>query len=101
MPTLTQLTPYLLVGLVLLGLGTSMTFVGMNGGNDTTRNELQKQVGILTAMNLLVCLVLGFLLYYYIQSSPSSFIPFTIVMITFNLFISIMAISVSVLQQLS
>jgi hypothetical protein len=96
-----ELVPYILVTVVLASVAASIGYIGYNSGNPDTRNELQKHVAILTTVNLLTSIFLGFLLYYYVLSSPASFLPLTIVMLTFNLFIGIMAVSVAVLQQVS
>ena len=96
-----EAVPYLLVGVVLISIAVSLSFIGKSSGNANTRNELQKQVGILTTVNLLACLILGVLLYYYIQINADAFVPFTIIMITFNLFLSIMSTSIAVLVQSS
>lgn len=96
-----EAVPYVLVAVVLICIAVSLSFIGQSSGNPNTRNELQKQVGILTTVNLLACLILGVLLYYYIQINSEAFVPFTIIMITFNLFLSIMATSIAVLVQSS
>lgn len=93
--------PYILVGLVLLSVAISVIYIGMSAGNSDTRNELQKQIGILTGTNVVTVIFLGFLMYYYVLSNVQAFVPFTIFMMSFNLFLSIMAVSISVLQQLS
>lgn len=93
--------PYILVGLVLVSVAASVVYIGMSAGNSDTRNELQKQVAILTGTNSVAVIFLGFLLYYYIMSNIQMLVPFTVFLLTFNLFLSIMAVSISVLQQLS
>ena len=101
MASISDYIPYLLVGLVLLSVSVSVTYIGMSAGNSDTRNELQKQLGILTATNVITVIFLGFLMYYYLLSNTQAIIPFTVSMITVNLFLSITAVSVAVLQQLS
>ena len=93
--------PYVLVGLVLVSVSVSVIYIGMSAGNSDTRNELQKHIGILTATNIVTVVFLGFLLYYYLISNTQMILPFTVFMSSFNLFLGIMAVSVSVLQQLS
>ncbi len=93
--------PYVLTGLVLLSVAVSVIYIGMSAGNSDTRNELQKHIGILTATNVVTVFFLGFLMYYYLTSNTQMLLPFTVFMTTFNLFLGIMAVSVSVLQQLS
>jgi hypothetical protein len=93
--------PYILVGLVLVSVATSVIYIGMSAGNSDTRNELQKQIGILTGTNVLTVIFLGFLMYYYVLSNTQMFLPFTIFMMSFNLFLGIMSVSIAVLQQLS
>ena len=93
--------PYILVGLVLISVSVSVIYIGMSAGNSDTRNELQKQISILTGTNVLTVIFLGFLMYYYLMSNSQMILPFTVFMLTFNLFLSIMSVSISVLQQLS
>jgi hypothetical protein len=93
--------PYVLVFLVLASVATSVFYIGMSAGNSDTRNELQKHISILTAANVLTVIFLGFLSYYYLTSNTQMILPFTVFMTTFNMFLGIMAVSVSVLQQLS
>ena len=93
--------PYILVGLVLVSVGVSVVYIGMSAGNSDTRNELQKQISILTGTNVLTVIFLGFLMYYYLLSNTEMILPFTVFMLSFNIFLSIMAVSISVLQQLS
>lgn len=93
--------PYILVGLVLVSVGVSVVYIGMSAGNSDTRNELQKQISILTGTNVLTVIFLGFLMYYYLLSNTQMILPFTVFMLSFNIFLSIMAVSISVLQQLS
>ena len=95
-----ELLPYILVFVVLASVATSVGYIGYSSsGNQNSRNELQKHVAILTTVNLLTAILLGILFYYYIQTSSASFVPFTIIMMTFNLFLSIMAVSIAVLTQ--
>jgi hypothetical protein len=101
MASLKEAVPYILLILVLASVTGSVAYIGMSAGNPDTRNELQKHVAILTTVNLLVTILLGFLLYYYITMNQSSFLPFTIFMTSFNMFLGIMSVSVAVLQQVN
>ena len=96
---LSQIVPYILLFLVMASVAGSVTYIGLTAGNPDTRNELQKHVAILGITNLLTCILLGFLLYNYLLSNPASFFPFAIFLMTFNIFLSVMAVSISVLQQ--
>ncbi len=98
---LKEATPYILIFIVLLSVAASLGYIGSQAGNSNTRNEIQKQVGILATTNALVAIFLGILLYYYVQINPESFVPFSIIMLTFNLFLSIMSTSIAVLVQSS
>lgn len=93
--------PYILVGLVLVSVAVSVIYIGMSAGNSDTRNELQKQISILTGTNVITIIFLGFLMYYYLVSNTQMLIPFTVFVMSFNLFLGIMSVSISVLQQLS
>ena len=101
MTSLKEMVPYILLVLVLASVTGSVAYIGMSAGNPDTRNELQKHVAILTTVNLLTTVLLGFLLYYYILTHQDSFFPFTIFMLTFNMFLGIMSVSVAVLQQIN
>jgi ACR3 family arsenite efflux pump ArsB len=101
MPGFQDYLPYVLTGLVLVSVAISVTYIGMSAGNSDTRNELQKHIMILTATNVVAVIFLGFLMYYYLMSNMQALIPFTVFISSFNLFLGIMGVSVSVLQQLS
>ncbi len=101
MATLKEAVPYILLVLVLASVIGSVAYIGMSAGNPDTRNELQKHVAILTTVNLLTTILLGFLLYYYITMNQSAFLPFTIFMTSFNMFLGIMSVSIAVLQQIN
>lgn len=101
MVSLKETVPYILLVLVLASVTGSVAYIGMSAGNPDTRNELQKHVAILTTVNLLTAILMGFLLYYYILMNQSSFLPFTIFMLTFNLFLGILSVSIAVLQQIN
>lgn len=96
-----NIIPIILVLAVLVSVAFSVSYIGMSAGSSDTRNEIQKQVGILTAVNSVTVIVLGFLMYYYIMGNPGSFIQFSVIMQTFVLFMSVMAVSISVLQQMN
>lgn len=98
---LKQAIPYLLLTLVLASVATTVIYLGVNAGNVDVKNEFQKHIAILTITNLLTSVLLGFLLYYYILSNPASFFPFALFMIVFNMFLSITAVSISVVQQMT
>lgn len=97
-----SIIPYVLITIVLIGFTASLVLVGQGIGNANTRNELQKWVGILTAVNSIIVVLFGLVLYWYINNiKPESFMPFTLILITFNIFLSLTAVSISVLQQSS
>lgn len=99
--SLTQYIPYVLLVVVLGSVAATVTYLGVNAGNVDVKNELQKHIAILTVTNLLTVVFLGFLLYYYVLSNPGSFFPFTICLLIFNMFLSIMSVSIAVLQQIA
>jgi len=93
--------PYILTALVLGSVTGSVVYIGLSAGNSDSRNELQKHVAILTTVNLLTSIFMGFLLYYYVTATPASFIPFTLFFLSFNMFLGILSVSIAVLQQIS
>ena len=101
MPTLQEATPYLLVALVIISIGGSVSYIGSSAGNANVRNELQKHMAVITAINVLLSIAIGTLLYYYVTGNTSSFIPVTILMLSFNIFMTIMCVSVTALQKIS
>ena len=98
---LRELVPYLLLFLVLGSVASTVIYLGVNAGNVDVKNELQKHIAILTVTNMLTVIFLGFLLYYYILSNPASFFPFALFLIIFNMFLSIMSVSIAVIQQIA
>ena len=93
--------PYILTLFTLASVVGSVVYIGLSAGNADSRNELQKHVAVLTTTNLLISILMGFLLYYYVTANPSSFIPFTLFILSFNMFLGIMSISIAVLQQIT
>ena len=96
-----EAVPYLMLLAVLTSVGVTVGYIGFAAGTSDSRNELQKHIAVLTATNMFVVLVLGVLYYYYIQMNSSSFVPMTILITSFNTFLSIMSVSIAVLQQVS
>ena len=96
-----EAVPYLLILAVLSCVGVTVGYISYAAGTSDNRNELQKHISILTAVNVFIVLTLGFLFYYYVQKNIDSFIPMTIILTCFNMFLSIMAVSVATLQQVS
>lgn len=92
---------WLLVAVVLFLSGFSIIYMSRGVGDENTRNELQKQIGILATTNSIMIIFLGFLLYQYIGTQPQNTLPFMIIVSTFNMFLGVMAISIAVLQKLS
>lgn len=97
---LTTLIPYILLVLVLTSVAATVIYLGVNAGNTDVKNELQKHIAVLTVTNMLTTVLLGFLLYYYLLSNPASFFPFTLFLLTFNMFLSIMSVSIATVQQI-
>lgn len=94
--------PYLLLIVILICCGFSVIYMAnISIGDKNTRNELQKHISILSSVNLILVLLLGFGIYYYLKSKPDSIFPFQLTLNIFNTFLAIMAISIATLQKLS
>jgi hypothetical protein len=96
-----EAVPYLMLIAVLTSVGITVGYIGFAAGTSDSRNELQKHIAVLTATNMFVVLVLGVLYYYYVQMNTAAFVPMTILIVSFTLFLAIMSVSIAVLQQVS
>ena len=89
----------LLVGLTTILTIVSVSLIMTSSSSNPSTDQLKVYLATLTTVNLLVMIFLGYLVYDYILKSPSSLIPITLLMITFNLFISILSFSIALQQK--
>jgi uncharacterized membrane protein HdeD (DUF308 family) len=101
MPAIAQYVPYILVGVILILIGGSVIYVATQVGTNDTRNELQKSIAVLAIGNIVGSILLGFLLYFYMTQNPDTALPLIAVMFMFSIFLSIMSLSVSLVQKLN
>jgi len=90
----------LLVGLTTILTIVSVSLIMSSSSSNPPTDQLKVYLATLTTVNLLVMIFLGYLVYDYILKTPSSLIPITLLMITFNLFISIISFSIAVEQKI-
>lgn len=100
MPGLSEYTPYILVAIVLILIGGSVIYVASQVGTNDTRNELQKSVAVLAIGNTVGSVVLGYMLYDYMTRNASSALPLIAIMFMFSTFLSIMSLSISIIQKI-
>jgi hypothetical protein len=69
-------------------------------GDKNNLNDIQRNVGIIAGVTLVIVLLLGGLTYLYIRTNPQSFVPFVLIATFINLELSIIAVSAAVLQKI-
>ncbi len=88
----------LLLAFIIL-LITVMVFLGVAGSNAEKKDEFRSQVRTIILITAFMIFVLGGLTMYFIESSPDYFRPYVLLMTHVNLFFSLLAVSVAMLQQ--
>lgn len=78
------------------------TFVAINKSvaNSDNKSEMQSAINTVLTVNIIMTLVLGFIAVSYISANPTAERPYTLIMIHLSLLLSIVSVSVSVLQKL-
>jgi hypothetical protein len=72
-----------------------------SGGKSDKSDDVQKQIRIMFIINFFLIVILGAMMYYYVNSDPAFFKPYMMFMIHVNLLLSLTAVSVSSIQQLN
>ena len=86
---------YVMLGLGLSGLTAVMVWLGFLTNNKTNGNEIQKQLGIVTAVTGVLVLIFGGAAYMYFTTDVNALTPFLLVMTFVNMFLSLVAVSAS------
>ena len=73
--------------------------VGVLGAKKDSQQQLTAQIQTIGIANFFLILIFGFMSSYYIESYPSQFTRYVLVMIHVSLFLSLMAVSIATLQQ--
>ena len=75
--------------------------VGKDTGGTDSKTDMAKAITNVTIINAVMILVLAGTAYYYINANQLAERPYILVMLHVNLFLSVLSVSVSSLQQLA
>ena len=91
---------YLLLTLICILLGVSMYMMSATSKGDNA-DAVKSEIRSMFIANFFLIAIIGTMMYYYVNSDPAFFKPYMMFMIHANLFLSITAVSISSIQQLS
>lgn len=84
---------YVMLGLGLSGLVAIVIWLSMLTNNKDNANEIQKQLGIVTAVTAVIMLLFGGAAYMYFTTDVNALTPFLLIMTFVNMFLSLVAVS--------
>jgi hypothetical protein len=84
---------YVMLGLGLSGLVAIIVWLGFLTNNKDNANEIQKNLGIVTAVTGVLILIFGGAAYMYFTTDVNALTPFLLVMTFVNMFLSLVAVS--------
>lgn len=84
---------YVMLGLGLSGLVAIIVWLGFLTNNKDNANEIQKNLGIVTAVTGVLILIFGGSAYMYFTTDVNALTPFLLVMTFVNMFLSLVAVS--------
>ena len=90
---------YVLLLAFLVTIGYTLVTVGVLGAKKDSQQQLTAQIQTIGIANFFLILIFGFMSSYYIESYPTQFTRYVLVMIHVSLFLSLMAVSIATLQQ--
>lgn len=84
---------YVMLGFGLIGLVAITVWLGFLTNNKDNANEIQKQLGIVTAVTGVLVLIFGGAAYMYFTTDINALTPFLLIMTFVNMFLSLVAVS--------
>jgi hypothetical protein len=84
---------YIMLTLGLLGLIAVITWLGFLTNNKDNANEIQKNLGIISAVTGVLILIFGGASYMYFTTDVNALTPFLLIMTFVNMFLSLVAVS--------
>jgi len=91
---------FLLFGM-LATVATTMIFITVNGAKQDSQKQTMSQIKSMGIANFFLIGAFGVMASYYLEANPQMFQHYVLFMLHGALFLSIMAVSVASLQQLS
>lgn len=88
-----KLSLYVMLGIGLIGLVTVVVWLGFLTNNKDNANEIQKNLGIVTAVTGVLMFIFGGAAYMYFTTDVNALTPFLLVMTFVNMFLSLVAVS--------
>lgn len=91
--------PYALFFGFLATITYTLITLGVLGAGNDSQQELSAKVRAIGISNFFLILIFGFMSSYYIESYPTQFTRYVILMIHVSLFLSLMSMSIATLQK--
>jgi hypothetical protein len=88
-----KISLYVMLGLGLSGLVAIVIWLGFLTQNKDNANEIQKNLGIVTAVTGVLMLIFGGAAYMYFTTDVNALTPFLLIMTFVNMFLSLVAVS--------
>lgn len=96
-----QIGSYVLLFGFLATITYTLVTLGVVGSSNDSKQELTAQIRAMGISNFFLILIFGFMSSYYIESNPTQFTRYVLLMIHVSLFLSLMAMSIASLQKAS
>ena len=95
---MTDLPVWIMLGLGLSGMVAIIVWLGFLTQNKDNGSEIQKNLGIVTGITGGLIIVFAIAAYVYFSANTNYITPYLLVMTFVNMFLSLLAVSVSTLQ---
>ena len=95
---MTDLPVWIMLGLGLSGMVAIIVWLGFLTQNKDNGSEIQKNLGIVTGITGGLTIVFAIAAYVYFSANTNYITPYLLVMTFVNMFLSLLAVSVSTLQ---
>jgi hypothetical protein len=95
---MTDLPVWIMLGLGLIGMVAIIIWLGFLTQNKDNGSEIRKNLGIVTGITGGLIIIFAIAAYIYFSANTNYITPYLLVMTFVNMFLSLLAVSVSTLQ---
>ena len=95
---MTDLPVWIMLGLGLIGMVAIIVWLGFLTQNKDNGSEIRKNLGIVTGITGGLIIIFAIAAYIYFSANTNYITPYLLVMTFVNMFLSLLAVSVSTLQ---
>ncbi len=96
-----QIFSYGLLLVFLITVGYTLVTLGVMGAGNDSKQELSSQIRAISISNFFLILIFGLMSTYYVESYPTQFNRYIILMIHVSIFLSLLSVSIATLQKSS